>query len=106
MDATRCPSQAQEFWTVLGCIHGFCSQAELRQYRQRASDVTKVACEGISHYTARLLLSRCASRGMSQLSGKGHAVARNATQQEHLSTASEFSNLEEANPLRVDYALL
>ncbi len=62
--ATRWISQAQWLWTFLRCIHGFCTEAELLQYRQQASDVTEVARETASQYTVCLLKSHCASRGL------------------------------------------
>ncbi len=39
-------------------------EAELLQHRQQASGVAEIAREAASRYTASLLQSRCASRGM------------------------------------------
>ena len=51
----RCKSQAKWLWTVLHCIHGFCTEAGLLLYRLLAGDATKIACTAVSRYTACLL---------------------------------------------------
>lgn len=49
----------------------FCEEVVFPPCLQQASDVAKMACEAVLHYTAYLLQARCASRGMSpKLSAK------------------------------------
>src|SRR5260370_12070335 len=61
--ATRCRFQAKWLWTALRRIDGCYTETELLQHRQQASDVAEIAYESVSYYAARLLSSRCATRG-------------------------------------------
>src|SRR5437868_1980331 len=74
--ATRCSFQAKWLWAALRRIHGCCTETELLQHRQQASDVAEIAYEAVSHYTARLLQSRCASHGLLHLLDADHAISQ------------------------------